>query len=895
MVAPREEDGATTGGPREDGKGTMGEDTGKRFNKGFMFNFNIRKSLLAPALFGKEYFAFSRLLGKIFFGLFLLLLLALPYHFFFRPFPEKIIAKILGALLLSFVFFVALALQEFFYQNRLKKPKPKVPLSKVILAPEDYNLANYLCFKAARSVWQAQKWAKKRKLLPLTSTQLFHFLLKNKKTSFIFLRAGLNIKEVKKNLLLFLKDASLKPHLDLADPLYSQGLQQVLLAALKGAAKKGKALVGVGDLISALAGIDPYFKELLLRAELKAKDIANLAGFQDRVKEKEEQKKGFWKAERLALIAPIGREFAAGYTVTLDQYSHNWTNRALREIKDEIIGHRPEIEELERILSRSALNNVLVVGRPGSGRAQLVKYFAKRSYMGKASSPLLNYKRVIALNLPSLIAQIETIEKAEEVLDRIFKEVRTAGNVILVIEDFHSYVEPKPRPGVLNISGILASYLERVEFQVIALTTYVGLHKYIEQNPSLLKYFSKVEVKELPEEETLRVLEDWVPYFEGRYKKLITYPCLKEVVSLAARYLPDTAFPQKAIDLLDEVMVAASKRPEHPLVLPEDVDRVVTEKTEIPVGKIEEKEKETLLNLEALIHRRIVNQEEAVSDLSEALRRARTEITIRQGPMGTFLFLGPTGVGKTETSKALAEIYFGSEKRMIRLDMSEFQQVADIARLIGSAGQEGLLTTKVREDPFSLLLLDEIEKAHPNILNLFLQVLDEGFLTDGLGRKVNFRNAIIIGTSNAGSDLIWKTRDISKDELMLHLIEKKIFRPEFLNRFDGIILFNPLSRSNLLDIADLMLEKVKENLRNREIILLISPPVKEKIVDLSYSPTFGAREMKRVIQDKIENILAVALLQERIKRGDKVGVEIGPEGEFNLIVNSAPYKTAKTL
>ena len=285
-----------------------------------------------------------------------------------------------------------------------------------------------------------------------------------------------------------------------------------------------------------------------------------------------------------------------------------------------------------------------------------------------------------------------------------------------------------------------------------------------------------------------------------------------------------------------------------------------------------------LLKLEDLIHRRIINQDEAVKEVSSALRRARAEVTIKKKPMGTFLFLGPTGVGKTETSKALSEIYFGSEEKMIRLDMSEFQSIQDIPRLIGSPGEEGLLTTPVRESPFSLILLDEIEKAHPNILNLFLQVLDEGHLTDGQGRKVDFKNAIIIATSNAAAEIIWealktnKKLDIIKDDLLSYLFEKAIFRPEFINRFDGVVVFKPLTKENLFEIADLLLQKLKKNLKEKEIEFVISSALKERIVELGYDPKFGAREMKRVIQNKVENVLALALLSGELVRGQKVEV-----------------------
>jgi ATP-dependent Clp protease ATP-binding subunit ClpA len=294
---------------------------------------------------------------------------------------------------------------------------------------------------------------------------------------------------------------------------------------------------------------------------------------------------------------------------------------------------------------------------------------------------------------------------------------------------------------------------------------------------------------------------------------------------------------------------------------------------------MEGKEKDILLNLENLIHQRIINQEEGVREVSAALRRARAEVSARKGPMGTFLFLGPTGVGKTETAKALAEIYFGSEQKMIRLDMSEFQAVADIPRLIGAPGQEGMLTTKVKENPFSLVLLDEIEKSHPNILNLFLQVLDEGFLTDGSGVKIDFKNCIIIATSNAGYQIILEAIKQNyewsgvKQRILDYLFQQGTFRPEFVNRFDALVIFRPLTKENLLLIAELLLRKVKEKMMEKGIDFNVSLELKEKIVSLGYDPVFGARQMKRVIQDKVEDALASALLSGKISRRDKIIVD----------------------
>jgi ATP-dependent Clp protease ATP-binding subunit ClpC len=403
-----------------------------------------------------------------------------------------------------------------------------------------------------------------------------------------------------------------------------------------------------------------------------------------------------------------------------------------------------------------------------------------------------------------------------------------------------------------------------------------------------LNQFEKVEVSEVSERETIQILENFLPYYEKKYKVFITYPALRDLVKYADRYITESPFPKKAIDLLDETVVYVSSFTTSKLVLPEHVARIVSDKTQIPVGEIELKERETLLNLEKLIHQRIIDQEEAVKEISTALRRARADITVRKGPMGAFLFLGPTGVGKTETSKALAEIYFKSEEAMIRIDMSEFSDIKDIPRLIGSIDQEGILVSKVRERPFSLILLDEFEKAHPNVLNLFLPVFDEGFLTDGLGRKVNFKNTMLIATSNAGYQVILdalkeKTEwSKVKEKLLDFLFKNAIFRPELINRFDAVIVFKPLTKENLLDIAELLLKSLKKNLAQKDIEFEITEPLKEKIVELSYSPVFGAREMRRVIQEKIENLLAQAILLGKIKRGDKV--QIAPE-KFELIIN----------
>lgn len=714
----------------------------------------------------------------------------------------------------------------------------------------------------------------------------YHLLSCNPNLNFIFFRVLLNLNEIKKSLKIYLDNFKAAPAGETRDgryPSYALDFQQTIFEALKTAQGKNHSRIKAGDIIAALAKSDLIFKRILIDNNLKVQDIENLNWWLERLEEKIKEQKKFWEWKNLIKRGSLGKEWTAGYTLVLDQFSIDLSETLRKRGFPEVTGHQKEIAAAERILSRREMNNVLIVGESGSGRKSMIYALAKKSALGE-SLPEVNYKRIVQLDLPGLLARVSSVEKVEAILDAIFKEAISAGNVILVIDEFHNFIGGGVRPGAIDISGVLAPYLAFPSFQIAAITTFEGLHKNIEQNSSILSLFEKIEISEISEKETLMLLEDLALKLEFKNKRFVSYPALRDIVVFCSKYLPAVSFPEKAIDLLDEAMAHLNQTKDK-ILLPKHIARLVSEKTQIPVGEIETKEKEILLNLESLIHEKIINQDEAVKEVSTALRRARAEITIRKGPMGTFLFLGPTGVGKTETCKALAEIYFGSKERMIRLDMSEFQNTADIPRLIGASGEEGILTTQTRETPFSLILLDEIEKAHPNILNLFLQVLDEGCLTDGLGRKVDFKNSIIIATSNAGYQIILKALREKiewlkvKQELLDYVFEESIFRPEFINRFDAVVVFKPLSKKNLLDIAELMLQKLKKNLREKEIEFVITEPLKEKIVELGYDPTFGARQMQRVIQDKVENVLAGAVLSGEIKRGYKI--EIDP-AEFVL-------------
>jgi len=834
-----------------------------------MFNFDLKETAIFHAVVWRDFplFRFANILKKIFFGLF--------FVFLFITFPFSVIFFVLAVF--SFLF-------ESFFNIKLKNPKLKYTLEVAASNPKEFNLAEFLDLDAADALWQAINFSKRRQLREVPSEAILYFLLdsKDKKINFIFGRTLLDLKLIKHRLEAYID--GLKKEKFGGE--FSTDSNSVILEAVKFALERNKERIGSGELLVAQTKIDLTLKRFLIDSNIKKEDIENLVMWFESLEKKSERKRKFWEYENLMSLGSFGRDLAAGYTLTLDQFSMDWLAGIRIYGMEEMIGHESEILQMERILSRDEVRNVILIGEPGAGRMKIVQELAKRAFFN-LSSAQINSKRVINLDVVSILAQGQSQNKVEEIMEKVFKEAMAAGNVILVIDDFHNFVGQKSQPGVADISGLISRYLSYPKFQMIAITNFPGFHRFIEPS-SISSLFEKIEVLELTEKETVLALANRVPYFEKKYKLFISYPAIRDIVKFSSRYLPQLPFPKKAIDLLDEIAVYVSRYTKSQIILPEHVARIISDKTQIPVGEVAIKEREVLLSLEKLLHERIINQEEGVKEISTALRRARAEITVRKGPMGCFLFLGPTGVGKTETTKALAEIYFGSERKMIRLDMSEFQAIKDISRLIGSVNEEGLLTTKVREEPFSLVLLDEFEKAHPNILNLFLQVFDEGHLTDGLGRKVSFLDTIIIATSNAGYKVILeavkeKTLWLEvKQKLLDYFFAQGIFRPELINRFDGVIIFKPLTRENLIAVAELLLQKLKKNLKEKEIEFIITSELKEKIAELGYDPVFGARQMRRVVQDKIENVLAEAILADKIKKGEKVTVE--PK-KFKLVIN----------
>lgn len=854
--------------------------------------FDLANSLIYQALVldKTSVFKLSKFLWKVFGILFIIFFLTSVGFFVFVQ-DSGVGSRLVGLALICFALFLIFLDLDLFFELRLKYPKLEHSIAEAL----NYNVAEFLTLESARAIEKALSSARFRRPPYVNSSLLLYYLLElNPNLGFVFYRANLDFEGIKKFLqrkYFERKSAFSFPFWRGEEVAWTRDLEQTILEAIAQAQKKRHVRITPGDLLSAMARTNLDFREFMREAELTQQDIENLVWWLEYMEEKIRFSRRFWEKKNLAKYIPLAKEWSAGYTVTLDRYSTDLTELVVKNRFEEVIGRDKEIAQIERILEREEINNVLLIGEAGSGRKAIVRGLARKIMLGE-SSDILNYRRVVDLDMVSLFAATQSTEEVEEILHKIFQECVNAGNVILVIREFHNYVGGLVGPGAMDISGVLSDYLHLPQFQLIGVTTYTGLHNYIEQNPSIASLFGRVEIGELPKNDLIRLIENVAISYESKYKRFVTYPAIREIITLAERYIHDVPFPRKALNLLDEVMVYVSRHTKQSFVLPQHVRKVVSEITEIPVGKVEVKEKEVLLNLENLLHQRIIDQNEAVNEVSAALRRARAGVETRRGPMGSFLFLGPTGVGKTETSKALAELYFGSENRMIRLDMSEFQTLADIPRLLGSSGTEGLLTTPIRENPFSLLLLDELEKAHPNILNLFLQVLDEGWITDGTGRKVDFTNTIIIATSNAGYQIILKALESGeswesvKKKLLDFLFQQGIFRPEFINRFDGVVLFKPLSRENIIDIAGLQLKKIKDKLKqDKGIEFLVTQKLKEKIANLGYNPIFGAREMRRVIQEYVENSLAQAILEEKIKRGDRI--MINPE-DFSVQKLSSP-------
>ena len=637
-------------------------------------------------------------------------------------------------------------------------------------------------------------------------------------------------------------------------------------------------------------------------------------------------------------------------TPTLDQYSRDLTAMARDNLLDPVVGRKEENDRVIQILSRRGKNNPCLIGEPGVGKTAIVEGIAQRIVNGTVPDTVAE-KRLVSLDMSGLVAKSKYRGEFEERIKKVISEVASAGNVLLFIDELHTIIGAGGAEGALDASNILKPALARGEIQVIGATTIEEYRKYIEKDAALERRFQPVMVEEPKDEETIEILRGLRPLYEKHHGVTISDEGLEAAVRLSSRYVNDRFLPDKAIDLMDEAaaktrlsMVKASdaiqqlkiqikekqleleealkeasideakQKKEEKTALEEALEKeqkkarrssksrkltvgedeiadVVAGWTKIPVNKLTESEASRLQKLESILHKRVIGQEEAVSAVSKAVRRGRVGLKDPKRPVGSFLFLGPTGVGKTEISKALAEAVFGNEDAMIRVDMSEYMEKHSVSKMIGSppgyVGHEdgGQLSEKVRRNPFSVILFDEIEKAHPDVFNILLQVLDDGHITDSQGRQVDFKNTIIIMTSNAGAQSIIEPKklgfgaeedekhnyDMMKNNVMEEV--KRIFKPEFLNRIDETIVFRALNKEDMKKIVTLLVRELETRCKKQlDITLIVRDSAKQYIVDKGYDRKYGARPLKRKIQEEIEDALAEKIIAGEIKAQDTVVV-----------------------
>ena len=645
-------------------------------------------------------------------------------------------------------------------------------------------------------------------------------------------------------------------------------------------------------------------------------------------------------------------ENRTGQKSALDQYCRDLTAAAGKNELDPVIGRDGEIQRIIQILIRRTKNNPVLIGEPGVGKSAVVEGLAQRIVQGNVPD-MLNGKRVLSLDMGSLIAGTKYRGEFEERLKNLMDELKKAGNVLLFMDELHTIIGAGSSEGSLDAANMLKPALSRGEIQCIGATTLEEYRKHIEKDTALERRFQPVTVGEPTAEEALSILYGLRDRYEAHHRVRITDEALAAAVKLSDRYIPDRFLPDKAVDLMDEaasrVRIQACTTPPdvreqekkleavqiekkeaiahqdfekaaalrdqeqnltqdiqkkrnawnktqttaRDVVTEEDIAQVVSLWTGIPVQKMTEKEAHRLMKLEKTLHQRLVGQEEAISAVSRAIRRARAGLKDPKRPIGSFIFLGPTGVGKTELCRALGEAMFGDEDAVIRLDMSEYMEKHTVSRLVGSppgyVGYEegGQLTEAVRRKPYSVVLLDEVEKAHPDVFNILLQILEDGRLTDNTGRVVSFQNTIVVMTSNAGAHTISTSRsmgfgaegprslkdyDAMKDAVMKEV--KDLFRPEFINRVDELIVFHALSEEDILQITEMMLKQVAERLKDRDIKLTWDKPVREKLARDGYDPKYGARPLRRLIQRTVEDTLSEALLEGRVTLGEPVRLGI---------------------
>ncbi|MFH1455252.1 MAG: AAA family ATPase [bacterium] len=756
----------------------------------------------------------------------------------FKDFVDSysLVNRTFGIILLNIGIFIYSQLASFYFSSTYYFEK---------ITKNKYSKNDFYTFSAGRILYAGRK------------TDILHGFFNSKIGKLIFLRLGINPRDVK----FFYNSQKINVNEEVPKP--------------------EEEILKIKDVAKYLYSTKPEFAKFLNDKGITEKELFGAINWVIYEIETTEYNSQWWRPEALAKTKSVADDWSFGQTFLLDKYSRNLMSD--KEVNSEAISFSnrdAEIDQIENALSKSTGSNAMLIGEPGQEKMQII-WSMCRNIKNKKIAIALKNKKPILLIANVLISTCKDKDTLENQITKIFNEVIKAGNIILIIDNFAKIF--KHAEGLeSDFISLIGPFLSSTSIQVIALTDSSDFHQYFENNKALINNFETVLVRPLNSEEIIKIIYAAAIESEEIYRIFFTYQAIQELANSASYYFSGGVSSDKAMSLLNEIAPWA-KRKGYRLISKDVVLEYIEQKTNIPMGsKISVKEKDKLLNLESLISKRVIGQKDAVLAVSNALRRARTGVRNPNKPIGSFLFLGPTGVGKTETAKALAYVFFGNEDNMMRLDMSEYQTDDAMEKLLGSfaSGKPGVFSSMLREKQYGVVLLDEFEKTNKNVLNLFLQILDEGFFSDMGGQKVNTRNIIFIATSNAGADTIFAMVNAGKnpkdatEEIIAEIVSKGLFKPELINRFDSTIIFRPLENIDLQQIAKIMLKKLADRMTEKGLFIEISDTLIDYVVKNGSNKAFGARPMNRFIQDSIEGNIANLILKGEAVPGKVINFSI---------------------